>query len=196
MSCSFSLLASNGRHSDSTSELTPDDTINTSWFPPRCLKHTQLATHSSYRSLFDPLSRESGVQTSRLERKRSYLDSVTHVRLETVRMLLSFLDNLGSFQWLDCHYFIYNTLSAILTLLNERYFNQTSHICFVGRKFWIDRFSGNKTVLEFEHVKSRELKLIEVCRQWIILEIVITEPTTMVQFRHLSTDKLLIFPIK
>ena len=132
MSCSFSLLASNGWHSDSSSELTSDDTINTSWFPPGFLKHIQLATYSSYRSLFDPLSRESGEQTSRLERKLSYADSVTHIRLETVRMLLSFLDNLGSFQWLDCHYFIYNTLSAILTLLNQRYFIQTSQKCFVG----------------------------------------------------------------
>ena len=36
----------------------------------------------------------------------TYTNSVEAVALEPVRVLLSFLDNLGLVQWLDCHYFI------------------------------------------------------------------------------------------
>ena len=39
----------------------------------------------------------------------TYVDAVKAIRLESVRVMRDLLDNLGFVQWLDCHYFIFNT---------------------------------------------------------------------------------------
>ena len=79
---------------------------------------SNLASFSPYWEAYTSRSRFARcAKESSLSRRVTYSDSGSHIRLEAVRVLLSFLDNLGSFQRLDCHYLIINTLCATLALL-------------------------------------------------------------------------------
>ena len=106
MASSLGLLASDSDHANSSSELTSDDAIHTSWLSPGFLqKHRKLAPISQFWKSDHRLLRATTSQP----RKVTYSHALSHVGLESVLVLGVFLDNLGPFQRLHCHYFIFNT---------------------------------------------------------------------------------------